>query len=99
MGWRVILTIEQPENRREHQADQDHGGEGEVEGDILAADGDIAGELAERQLGEPGPEQADGDDQESDQDQGAVHARLLGAPGVDAPITGDGGIFASALLF
>ncbi|KGE77083.1 hypothetical protein FP66_12495 [Halomonas salina] len=54
-------TSEKPQQQRQYGADQQHAGEGNVEGGMAAADQDIARQLPQGQPTEPGPQQPGGD--------------------------------------
>ena len=59
-----VHAAQEVEHQREHNAEQDRGGQGEVEGEVAAAIEDVAGQTTDGELG--APEQHD---QQSDRDQ------------------------------
>lgn len=62
---------EEPEDEGEDDADNDAGGEREVDGGVLSAEGEVAGEASERQAGaaEEKDDDSGGEDEKSEADK------------------------------
>src|SRR5438067_9277388 len=75
-------TAREPEYQAYNQTDQNAGDDREIEREIVAADRDVAGEVAEAKLAEQWPGQADGEDHQSEDDEkaGNVHLGSLWVP-------------------
>jgi len=64
---------EEPRDQREDDAEDDAGGKRKIDGGVLAAPGDVAGQAAEREAGlaEEQDQDADGGDEEAHADEEA----------------------------
>jgi nifR3 family TIM-barrel protein len=60
---------QEPEEQGKQQADDDRGGQREIEAEVAPADNNIAGQAAEGQFTEQGPQQADGNEQQADKNK------------------------------
>ena len=72
---RSRLPPKPPDDERDHDADDDRGGEREVERKPLPADEDVAGQPAEPQLADHRPEQADDQDDKANGDEELLHSK------------------------
>lgn len=71
-------------HHRQHDRDDDRAGDGDVEGEILALDHDIARQPPQPQPRERPPEQADDDEHDAREDESARHEGKIGANRVNA---------------
>lgn len=72
----IRLLPEHPEQQRQHYRNDDARGDGKVEAVSLALDVDVAGQVAEAQLRQPGPGQPDQDEQCAERDEPLRHGHF-----------------------
>lgn len=72
------LFFEKPEQERQHYGDENAGGQGEVQGEIIRLEDKITRQSAQMQFLQQGPAQAKDHEGNADDDQGFCHVRLAG---------------------
>jgi hypothetical protein len=68
-----LLTIDQPEDQRKHNAEKQARGNWDVYGKILALDQNIARQSSQANARKPRPDNTDRNDNKTDNDQGSGH--------------------------
>src|SRR6185312_16558865 len=82
-GSRQISSSGNPEDQRQHGADDQADDDGEIEAAMLAANDDVARQPAQSQPGKPGPKKTGADQRKAQYDQKAVHGRRLECPAAE----------------
>ena len=72
-GLRIRSPVQQPEDETEDHADDDRGGERNVKAEVLTLDDNVAWTPPEAELAKHRPKQADSDQRDPKDNQGAAH--------------------------
>ena len=70
----------QPEQETQHHAHEERSHQREVDAEAIALDDDVAGQPPQSQLGEPGPEQSQYNQDNAEDDECALHVVIATPP-------------------